>query len=244
MKKIMLRFVAFLLLLTTVCGALSLPSLIDAAKVLPAVGSDAKKTSYTVVIDPGHGGEDAGASGKNGVREKDINLAIAFDLRDLLVANGVSVVLTRETDILLYDRNVDYHGRKKALDLAARRRIAEDTENCIFVSIHMNSFPQEKYSGLQVWYSKHHIGSKILAETLQNTAKVQLQPQNNRLPKPATSAIYLLHHLQMPAVLVECGFLSNPGEAERLSTREYQRQLAFLIFLSLTEGFEKIADNA
>ena len=189
----------------------------------------------TVVIDAGHGGEDGGAVSTSGIYEKDLNLAIAKQLCDLLTANGVTVVMTRITDTLLYDRNVDYHGRKKALDLAARRKITEETENAIFVSIHMNAYPLPQYNGLQVWYSKHHRESRTLADTLQSNAQRLLQPRNNRKTKAAGSNIYLLHYLTCPAILVECGFLSNAAEAERLNTPEYQKELAFVIALAILE---------
>lgn len=189
----------------------------------------------TVVIDAGHGGEDGGAVGVNGLLEKDVNLDIALRLHDLLAANGIPVVMTRTEDILLYDRNVDYAGRKKSLDLAARRKIAEETPNCIFVSIHMNSFPDARYDGLQVWYSPNNPTSKTIAETIQNTARQVLQPDNDRETKAATGSIYLLHHLTVPAVLVECGFLSNPAEAAKLATDDYRRDVAFTIFLAVSD---------
>lgn len=198
--------------------------------------NDPSPAPFTVVLDAGHGGEDGGAVSASGIYEKDINLAIAMQVKALLEANGVPVVMTRETDILLYDRNVDYRGRKKALDLAARRQIAEETPDAIFVSIHMNSYPLSQYSGLQVWYSPNHEHSQTIAETIQSTVQNNLQPENDRQIKSATSSIYLLHHLTCPAVLVECGFLSNPEEAEKLNTPAYQEQLAFLIFLSIMEA--------
>ncbi|MBO5294528.1 MAG: N-acetylmuramoyl-L-alanine amidase [Clostridia bacterium] len=191
---------------------------------------------FTVVLDAGHGGEDGGAVSASGIYEKDLNLSLTMLVRDLLVANGVNVVMTRETDVLLYDRNEDYQGRKKALDLAARRKIAEETDGAVFVSIHMNSYPLPQYDGLQVWYSPNNAHSKVLAETIQGIVCEQLQPENDRQVKQATQSIYLLHHLKCPAVLVECGFLSNPTEAERLNDPEYREQLAFLIFLSIMEA--------
>ena len=198
---------------------------------------------YTVILDAGHGGEDGGASSASGALEKDINLAITMSLRDLLVASGVRVVLTRSEDILLYDKSVDYHGRKKALDLAARRKIAEETPYAIFVSIHMNAFPQTQYKGLQVWYSKNDPCSLTLAQSVQQLASEQLQPENDRRVKAATSSIYLLHHLRCPAILVECGFLSNPEEASLLATEEYQNKLAFLLFLAISDGMTKISSE-
>lgn len=189
-----------------------------------------------VVLDAGHGGEDGGASAPNGTLEKDLNLAVTLLLRDMLVANGIEVVLTRETDTLLYDRNVDYHGRKKALDFAERLRIAEACTDSVFVSIHMNTYPRADCSGLQVWYSPNHAASYPLAKHLQESATSLLQPENNRDVKASGSQIYLLHHLKSPAVLVECGFLSNPTEARRLCDADYQKQLAFSLFLAITQA--------
>ena len=199
------------------------------------IQTDADRPLPTVVIDAGHGGEDGGAVSADGLLEKDVNLDIALRLCDLLTANGIPVVMTRTEDILLYDRNADYEGRKKSLDLAARRKIAEETPNCLFVSIHMNSFPDARYDGLQVWYSPNDPASETVAETIQKTAREILQPENDRKTKAATSAIYLLHHLTVPAVLVECGFLSNPDEAAKLGTDAYRQDVAFTLFLAISE---------
>ena len=196
----------------------------DAANVVPP----------TIVLDAGHGGEDGGAVSESGILEKDLNLTIAKKLAALLQANGLRVILTRTEDEMLYDKSADYQGRKKSLDLAARRKIAEDTPNCIFVSIHMNSYPDVREDGLQVWYSPNDPASKIIADTIQQKAQDLLQPENDRQTKAATSAIYLLHHLTLPAVLVECGFLSNPTEAELLNTPEYQEKLALVLCLAIT----------
>lgn len=189
----------------------------------------------TVIIDAGHGGEDGGAVGKNGVYEKELNLLIAADLRDMLSAEGINVVMTRETDVLLYDRTLDYKGRKKMLDLAARLKIAESYENCIFVSIHMNSFPDERYKGLQVYYSPNHPDSAKLAESIQNTVSLHLQPENSRSVKKAGTNIYLLDRIHSPSVLIECGFISNHEECELLSSKEYRQELTLLIFCGICE---------
>lgn len=189
--------------------------------------------TVTIVIDAGHGGEDGGTQSAAGMYEKNVNLEIAQILDTMLRANGVSTVMTRTEDILLYDRNADYQGRKKMLDLAARKQIAEEAENAVFVSIHMNSFPESKYRGLQVFYSPHAPQSQSLAYGIQQNTKAHLQPDNERKIKPATSAIYLLDRLKCPAVLVECGFLSNPEEAARFETEEYRQKVAFVLFCSL-----------
>ena len=197
--------------------------------------ADSEKSAVTVVIDAGHGGEDGGASGLGGITEKELNLEIASLLADMLRANGVDVVMTRTEDILLYDPNSDYHGRKKALDLAARLKIARETPNSIFVSIHMNAFPQTQYSGLQVYYSKNDASSKKIADLIQINVKTYIQSSNNRKTKAATSSIFLLDRLETPAVLIECGFLSNDEECKLLSTNEYRKKLSFVIFCSLMD---------
>ena len=232
-----LRFAAFFVVFCMVAAVFSVPNFQGAPK--PTDAAEAA-IPITVILDAGHGGEDGGAVSASGIFEKDLNLAVTLKLRDLLTASGVHVVLTRSEDVLLYDRNVDFHGRKKALDLAARRKIAEETPNAVFVSIHMNAFPQTQYKGLQIWYSQNHPASLLLAETIQKMATDQLQPKNHRRAKAATSSIYLLHKLNCPAVLVECGFLSNSEEAALLSTEDYQNRLALLLFLSIIRGIEKI----
>lgn len=193
-----------------------------------------------IVIDAGHGGEDGGTSSAAGVLEKDLNLSVAFALRDLFEAAGVPVVMTRSEDKLLYDRNVDFHGRKKVLDLAARRIVAEKVAAeaqksdgvSLFISIHMNAFPQPQYSGMQVWYGTGHPLSADVAESIQ-TASVAVMPENHRKIKAAGSNIYLLDRIKSPAVLVECGFLSNPAEADRLSREEYRYAVAAVILAAV-----------
>ena len=182
-----------------------------------------------VVIDAGHGGEDAGASSAAGLHEKDVNLAVAIILRDLLEMNGVPTVMTRTEDKLLYDRNVNYEGRKKVLDLAARMNAVSATEGALLVSIHMNAFPQTQYHGMQVWYGTHDPRSAEIAAAMRE-AGLLLQPDNRRQTKAADSGIFLLDRAQTPAVLVECGFLSNPAEAAKLGDPTYQRQVALAIF--------------
>ena len=202
-----------------------------------APAGDGDRPITVVVIDPGHGGEDGGASSASGVVEKDVNLAVAFALRDLFEAAGIPVVMTRTEDILLYDRGVNFQGRKKVLDLAARQLIAEKTAQAaseeggasLFISIHMNAFPAPQYSGMQVWYGVGDPLSREMADAIQ-TASLTLMPNNRRKTKAAGSNIYLLDRIKTPAVLVECGFLSNPDEAEKLAAEAYRYALAAVIF--------------
>ena len=236
-KNLALRILLFFLVVSILAvsvafffGEASLPSL---PSYLPTNASPENK--ITVIIDAGHGGEDGGASSAAGLVEKDVNLEISFYLRDMLRANGINVIMTREDDRLLYDRNVDYKGRKKKLDLKARLDVAENTPNAIFVSIHLNSYPQSKYSGLEVWYSPNNPLSLTLADTIHRNNQAILQPNNKRKAKMASSSIFLLDKATCPAVLVECGFLTNPAEAELLESSEYRQQLAFVIFSSIVD---------
>lgn len=227
-----LKFFLFFLIFSVIAGMFSFLANRYGTPT-QAVQNAPQSKRFCIVLDAGHGGEDGGAVSDSGIFEKDLNLAIAKKLATLLELNGVDVIMTRTEDVLLYDRTIDYHGRKKVLDLAARRKIAEEAEDCMFVSIHMNAYPLPQYSGLQVWYSPNHETSYTLAQEIQNRIQANLQPQNNRKIKSATTSIYLLHHLQCPAVLVECGFLSNPEEAQKLADETYQNELAFFLFTAI-----------
>ncbi len=202
-------------------GAVTLPSSAE-------VENGGSPPITCVVIDPGHGGEDGGASSTAGLTEKDVNLEVALALRDILEAAGIPTVMTRTEDKLLYDRNVDFQGRKKVLDLAARRAIAEATPGCLFVSIHMNAFPSPRERGMQVWYGSADERSQAVAEAIQKES-LALQPDNRRKIRAAGSNIYLLDRAACPAVLVECGFLSCPEEAEHLARDDYRYAVATVI---------------
>ena len=229
-------FASYLLLLTILCTTISAISAFYMPKSTDVhTPSDAIPSSFTVVLDAGHGGEDGGACSADGIVEKDLNLALTLHLGEMLQANGIRVVYTRKEDTLLYDKNADYQGRKKMLDMAERLRITQEAGECIFVSIHMNTHPLTSCKGLQVWYSENNTESIGLAQRIQANVKA-LQPQNTRLVKPSNGTIYLLRQLECPAVLVECGFLSNPEEARQLNDEAYRAQLALVLFASIVES--------
>ena len=194
--------------------------------------STVNQNMITIVLDAGHGGEDGGCEG-NGLVEKDLNFDITLRIASLLREQGINVVLTRENDELLYDKNSDYKGKKKYQDVRKRLEIAKNQQNPLLISIHMNYFAQTQYSGLQVWYSKADARSRILANMVQSNVKNSLQPNNKRGIKEATSSIFLLHNATFPAILIECGFLSNPDEARLLSDKSYRQKLAEIIFNSI-----------
>lgn len=190
-----------------------------------------------VVIDAGHGGIDSGAVAADGTEEKNLNLAIAKKLEALCVSANIECTLTRNGDFLLVDDSVSSH--KKMHDLKNRLAVATEIKDSgrpvVFVSVHMNKFTSPKYSGLQVWYSNNNESSAQLASYIQGYAKTWLDTDNNRQTKASTSAIYLLDRARFPAVLVECGFLSNVEECEKLKSEEYQKEVALTVFAALCE---------
>lgn len=191
------------------------------------------KKDTIIVIDAGHGGEDGGALSADGVQEKDLNLSIALTLGEMLKSSGYNVVYTRTEDKLLY---TEYKkGSLKMQDLKNRLNIANSAENTVFISIHMNKFTQEKYSGLQVFYSPNDSTSSELANLIQDNVKNKLQPNNDRKTKMAGSNIYLLDNINTPAVLIECGFLSNSDECSKLKNETYQKELSSVIYSSVVE---------
>lgn len=197
------------------------------------------ETAPVVVLDPGHGGEDGGCSSADGTLEKDLNLSVSMILCDILNAAGIKTVLTRDDDTMLYDRFgdlSDYTGKKKTYDLKNRLRLAEDSECRLFLSIHMNKFSVEKYSGLQVYYSQNDSDSITAALRIQKYAREYTDPKNEREIKKAGSEIFILNRAEMPAVLVECGFLSNPADLEKLKTDAYQKELSLTIGAAVADS--------
>ena len=161
-----------------------------------------------VVIDAGHGGEDSGAVA-NSVLEKDINLEIALKLRDMLKASGIEVKMIRESDVSIYDTASGTIRERKVSDLKNRVKIVNNNKKNILVSIHQNKFEQSKYSGAQMFYSANNDKSQILAENIRKSITGLIQPENKRELKKGGSDIYLLNKATVPAVIVECGFISN-----------------------------------
>ena len=200
--------------------------------LLLPMASSADEGHPTVILDAGHGGEDGGAVGVGGVKEKDLNLSITLQLASLLREAGVKVILTREDDRLLYTAEENVKGRRKEYDLKNRLAVAKDNPEALFISIHMNTFQSPKYAGLQVYYARTE-GSRALAESIQGTVREQLQPENTRKVHVTTSSIYLLDKAIGRAVLIECGFLSNAAECDRLTQKDYQDRLCFSLFCGI-----------
>ena len=182
--------------------------------------------THCVVIDPGHGGEDGGATSCTGRLESEYNLAISRRLDDLLHLLGYRTRMTRTSDVSIYTTG-DTIARKKISDLKERVRIVNETDQALLVSIHQNQFSDARYSGAQVFYAKTG-KSKELGEKLQASLVETLNPGSNRKSKPI-SGVYLMENIRCTGVLIECGFLSNPKEEARLRDSEYQKKLCCVI---------------
>lgn len=187
-----------------------------------------------IILDAGHGGEDPGAIGINGKYEKDLNLDIAITIGEELKSKGYTVIYTRTEDKMLYSPEENIKGMRKISDLKNRCKLTAEYDDCILVSVHMNSYGASKYSGLQVYYADKNEESRALASKIQNSVRKELQPDNHRQIKEG-NAMYLLENSSGTAVLIECGFLSNPSECEKLSQKEYQKELSFSIVCGIIE---------
>lgn len=187
----------------------------------------------TVVIDAGHGGVDSGTSAADGTPEKEINLKIAHKLNDVLKSFGIETVMIRSKDVSIHDENAKTIRQKKVSDLKNRLNIINNTDNAIYVSIHQNHYSDSKYTGTQVFYSKNNPDSEVFANKIRSSVVTNLQKDNTREIKQSGTEIYLLNNAYVPAVMVECGFMSNSKETELLKDANYQQKLAFVIALGI-----------
>lgn len=203
----------------------------ETAKYVGAMNSQVKESVPCVVIDAGHGGADPGKVGINNALEKDINLEIALMVKKYLEANDIRVVMTRETEEGLYDADAS---NKKVQDMKRRIARIEEATPVLTVSIHQNSYPEEYVHGAQVFYYNTSAEGKQLAEAIQNQLIAKVDPENTRKVK-ANDSYYLLKKTGTPIVIVECGFLSNQAEAEKLCTEEYQEKLAWAIQMGILQ---------
>lgn len=198
--------------------------------------STAQDSGMTLVIDAGHGGIDGGAVADDGTAEQDINLHIAQTCQSLAGFLGVKTVMTRaDTSSLDYDPDSTIRQNKVA-DIHARERITEEQTSPVFVSIHLNKFSDSSYSGAQTFWSSNNAESRTLAESIQQSLTDGLD--QSRTAKKAEDTIYLMKNLDCPAVIVECGFLSNPQEAERLKDDDYHKKLAVCIITGYKNAYD------
>lgn len=217
MGVLVLAFMLVLVKNYQVAGVLSTKSSADTQKV--------------IVIDAGHGGDDPGKIGINNALEKDVNLQIAYKLKEFLESSDVKVVLTRKGDGGLYSAQAS---NKKSDDMRKRCAIIDDANPVFTVSIHQNSYHEEGIHGAQVFYYDQSPEGKEIAECIQQCLRERLEPENKREAK-GNSSYYLLRKTSHPTVIVECGFLSNYQEAQKLIDDYYQEKVAWAIHMAIME---------
>lgn len=232
-KSIIAIITAFLIILSAMLY-LTFMANFSAAKA-----SSMPITQKTVIVDAGHGGDDGGAIGIDGTVEKDINLDIALKLEKILKFYGFNVIMTRMQDVMTCDDGLDSLRKRKISDIHNRFELMRKNPDAIFISVHQNKFEDSSQHGTQVFYSGNDERSKELAEAIQTSITLTLQRKNDRVVKKSGSGIYLLYHAKIPAVLVECGFISNSDEVKKLKDESYRMKLAILI----ADGLLKYLSN-
>lgn len=189
---------------------------------------DVQGSEPFIVLDAGHGGNDPGKVGVNDVLEKDINLQIAQKVRESLEEQGIQVVMTREDDSA---------EDSKLEDMKKRVALINEVKPEIVVSIHQNSYSEENVKGAQVFYYTHSENSKVAAEIMQEELK-NIDSENTREAK-GNDTFYMLKKTEVPTIIVECGFLSNEMEAEKLVTEAYQNELVNAICMGILRWLDQ-----
>ena len=230
MKRLICFICIFILLI--ICNN------IDNKQKIKSVNTVVKAQRPTVIIDAGHGGFDGGAV-KGEFLEKDINLQLALSLECFFKAFGFNVIMTCTTDSGTQDEGLSTIRAKKVSDINNRLALVENTQIECFISLHQNIFSDERYCGTQVFFAKSNPSSEIFANSIQNFVKTNIQPQNTREVKACDKNIYLMYHTTKPAVLVECGFMSNANELKLLLDKDYQNKLNFCILNGILIGRKK-----
>lgn len=225
---IKIKWIAVLMLLSAVIyGSYTLSQYVS--------GNQVKQEEKTeVILDAGHGGDDPGKIGVNKVLEKDVNLQITLKVKECLEKEGVTVALTRKTDEGLEPEGAK---NKKIEDMKARVQMINEIKPELVVSIHQNSYQTEDVKGAQVFYYSHSQKGEEIAKILQEAVR-KVDSENHRQVK-ANESYYLLKRTEVPTVIVECGFLSNREEAEKLSKEEYQQEMAEAISSGIRECLRK-----
>lgn len=197
-------------------------------------GNSFEKNTLSVIVDAGHGLPDGGTVGVSGSIEQEINLEIALKLQEVLEAKGVRVIMTRTDENGLWENEKDSIRKKKVSDMNKRLEIMKKSDAHLFISIHMNSFPNHSTSGLRIFYAPNHEEIKPLAENIQSRIQ-DITGANINIVKSADKSLFLMKNPPLPAILVECGFLSNPKEEAKLQEDDYQARLAW----AMADAIEK-----
>ena len=198
-------------------------------KSLPVFSASGRRDAVTVVLDPGHGGEDGGAVSPEGIEESGLNLSIAQRIRDLLCLTGCRVVMTRTDDVSIGDNTLSTVRARKASDIRKRVEIVNGTEDAVLLSVHQNSLPSSPVThGAQTFWNRQE-GGEALAKLIQASLNAEINAGNEKRAYPMGEGVYLMKHAEAAGALVECGFLSNAWEAIRLTEAAYQKELAAAI---------------
>lgn len=196
--------------------------------------------NHVIILDAGHGKPDGGAVSSDGnIIESEINLNIVLKLQNLLEAANCKVLLTRSDENGIYETTAKTIREKKVSDMKNRVQIANTSKADLFISIHMNKLPQEQYYGWQTFYKNNDNSSKLAAQNVQSSLNKYIKTENTRQIK-SISGIYLTKNVEIPIIIVECGFLSNKDEAKLLTTDNYQNQLAWGIYIGIMDYFQTI----
>lgn len=204
----------------------------------PAAVIGCRNIGQTLVIDPGHGGEDGGAVALSGTPESGINLSIALKAEQLCGLYGVRTVLTRREDASLADASVDTLREKKRSDLLNRTQLVNKTEGAVLLSVHQNNYANHSSQGAQVFFRNDAVSEAWAVQT-QSLLRASLEPENQRAAAMIPENIYLMNHVNCAALLVECGFLSNPDDNKRLETDAYQCQVAAVLVASYLQFYNQ-----
>lgn len=233
MRKRIIIVIIFICLSLVMYGIINmrrLPNQVASVNALPI-------TNKVIVIDAGHGLPDEGAVGFNGTTEQAINLSISLKLQKLIEQSGAKVVLTRSDENGIYSLDSKSIRNKKVSDIKNRVEIGNNSNADVFISIHLNKYPpSEIYRGWQTFYQNNNEKSEQLSNIIQNNLSNNIEFKNDRTPMPITG-IYIMDHVQIPSVIIECGFLSNPEEVRLLKEDTYQNKLAWGIYTGLQEYF-------
>lgn len=224
-------FICVMMIAGIALGSISVPATVNASY------------GKVVVIDAGHGEPDGGAAGADGTTEAGLNLLVAQKLNNLLLQSDIKTVMTRTTNEGIYDPSAKNITEKKRTDMRKRREIQSSVGADLFISIHMNQFEQSKYHGAQVVYDGKNAEAKRLAECIQSALREGVDPDNDRQAMKSDGSIYLLKNAPVPSVIVECGFLSNGEELEKLKTDEYQTKLAWAVMKGIEAYYADTGGN-
>lgn len=194
-------------------------------------------SNHIVILDAGHGNPDGGAVGQDGSIESNLNLEIVLKLQKFLEASNCTIILTRSDENGIYETTAETIREQKVSDMKNRVDIANNSNAEIFVSIHMNKLEQSQYSGWQTFYKNNDDTSKEIAENIQTSLNYFIKKENSRTIK-SISGIYLTKNVEIPLVIVECGFLSNAEENKLLQTDSYQNELAWSIYIGIMDYFK------